>query len=604
MCLWLVLCSAFLYPSGITDITEEEQTPSPAPTEVEPVQNPTAEENPVLDPDWAGQPGAVVLPIPESLASVPATVPGAGESGMPWQAVLPRLAILSFTGASGTDGENIALLLANDRDIQNTFTVIPRTSNISAIMQEQRFQRSGITDTDTIAAIGKQLNADFVVAGHIKKLGYRNLLIIHIVNVESFQEIAGGYREFDEIKDLRGILPELSRRMIEAVRGAPGVNAVPRLAVLPFSMPQGDLSPEDADVLAQLLAIEIANSGKYAVLPRTTTIEMALAEREIQQSGLTDITSVKAVGKATNAQYVLAGNIMRLGGEVNLFFAQILDIESAALRAGGDVEYRTITDGLLLIPELSFQLTGVRPVPHASVPDTMVWVEGGSFLMGSHLYDADEKPIHPVLVSSFYMGKSEVTQKEYEAVIGNNPSAVKGENLPVTKVSLYDAVEYCNKLSRKEGLTPAYSGSKDNILCNFNANGYRLPTEAEWEYAVKGGNKDSLTFEYAGGNSLDILGWFRENSEGKSHETAKKNPNSLGLYDMSGNVWEWCWDWYGAYGSASQTDPHGPASGEKRVIRGGSWDSEMEKLRCTYRHSGLPDDKYDDLGFRVVRSVF
>jgi formylglycine-generating enzyme required for sulfatase activity len=188
--------------------------------------------------------------------------------------------------------------------------------------------------------------------------------------------------------------------------------------------------------------------------------------------------------------------------------------------------------------------------------------------------------------------------------MGKNPSAVKGPQLPVENVTWYDAVEYCNKLSVKDGLIPAYSGSNDNIICNFTANGYRLPTEAEWEYAARGGNRDTLTFDYAGGNSVDILGWYKENSDEKSHEVGQKQPNSLGLYDMAGNVWEWCWDWYGSYQRGNQQDPPGPSTGKERVNRGGSWNSKASELRSTYRSLGNPGKWYRDLGFRVLRPIF
>jgi formylglycine-generating enzyme required for sulfatase activity len=224
--------------------------------------------------------------------------------------------------------------------------------------------------------------------------------------------------------------------------------------------------------------------------------------------------------------------------------------------------------------------------------------------MGSTTGEEDERPVHTAHISGFFMGKTEVTQAEYQAIIGVNPSGVFGDTLPVENVSWYDAVEYCNKLSRKEGLTPAYSGSNDNITCNFTANGYRLPTEAEWEYAARGGNRDSLAFSYAGGNSVSVLGWYNNNSEKHIHETGTKSPNSLGLYDMSGNVWEWCWDWYGAYASTEQTDPRGVQRGTYRVNRGGSWNSGADQLRTTYRSYGEPASRYHDLGFRVIRPIF
>jgi formylglycine-generating enzyme required for sulfatase activity len=191
--------------------------------------------------------------------------------------------------------------------------------------------------------------------------------------------------------------------------------------------------------------------------------------------------------------------------------------------------------------------------------------------MGSNTNDR-EKPVHTVTVSSFYMSKYEVTQKEWRDIMGNSPSYFKGDTLPVEQVSWYEAVEYCNRRSVKEGLTPAYGGSASTgISCNFKANGYRLPTEAEWEYAAKEGNKDGMSYEYSGSNSIGSVAWYGDNSGSTTHPVGTKAPNSLGIYDMTGNVWEWCWDWYGSYSGGSQTDPVGASSGTNRVWRGGSW---------------------------------
>jgi formylglycine-generating enzyme required for sulfatase activity len=522
---------------------------------------------------------------------------------------LPRIAVLPFTGLSGNNGENIALLLSNDREIQTAFTVVPRTSSINSLVNGQRFQTSGLTDSDTISAIGEELNADFVITGHIRKLGKRNLVIVNIVQVDNFRQVSGAYREFSEIGELRNLLPDIAKRMVEATRI--DTSKMPGLAILPFSVPP-DVSVQDAEVLAQLLAVEIANTGRYMLLPRTTAITTVLTETQSEQAaqfsvkaGLADINSVRAIGKAVNAQYVLAGNVIRLGENVNLFLAQILNIETAALLVGSDIEYRTITDGLHLMPELSFQLTGIRSEREDySVPTNMVRVAGSSFRMGNTIGEDDEWPVHTAYINSFFMGKTEVTQGEYRAIIGTNPSGVFGDTLPVENVSWYDAVEYCNKLSLKEGLIPAYSGSNDNITCNFTANGYRLPTEAEWEYAARGGNRDSLAFSYAGGNSVGVLGWYNNNSEKRIRQVGTKSPNSLGLYDMSGNVWEWCWDWYGVYSSSEQSDPEGAQRGSYRVTRGGSWNSSEDQLRTTYRSYGDPAAHYHDVGFRIIRPIF
>jgi adhesin HecA-like repeat protein len=234
----------------------------------------------------------------------------------------------------------------------------------------------------------------------------------------------------------------------------------------------------------------------------------------------------------------------------------------------------------------------------------MVLVEGGTFQMGSTNGDDDEKLVHAVTVKSFYMGKYEVTQEEWMEVTGINPSNFRGDNLPVEMVSWNEAVEYCNKLSLKDGLTPAYRGSGDDIVCDFNVSGYRLPTEAEWEYAARGGNKDYISYEYSGGNRVYSVAWYYGTSYNSTHPVGTKQANSLGLYDMSGNVWEWCWDWYGSYSSGSQTDPAGASSGTNRVLRGGSWGSSAASVRSAYRYYYTPSGRGSNLGFRLVCPQF
>ncbi|MDR2394524.1 MAG: formylglycine-generating enzyme family protein [Treponema sp.] len=234
------------------------------------------------------------------------------------------------------------------------------------------------------------------------------------------------------------------------------------------------------------------------------------------------------------------------------------------------------------------------------VPEHLVWVEGGVFSMGNASGEEDEKPIHEVRIRSFIIGKTEVTQKEYEALMRDNPSRFKGEALPVEQVTWYDAVEYCNKLSQKEGLSPVYSWKEGQISADPAADGYRLPTEAEWEYAARERKLDTPRGVYPEGEDLDSFAWYTENSDNKTHEVALKAPNNLGLHDMAGNVWEWCGDWYGGY----ETEATALFPDPVRVTRGGSWNSKAQCLRSTYRHGGDPSKGYSDLGFRVLRSAF
>jgi len=239
-----------------------------------------------------------------------------------------------------------------------------------------------------------------------------------------------------------------------------------------------------------------------------------------------------------------------------------------------------------------------------AIPKNMVFVEGGSFQMGSN-DESDEKPVHQVTVSSFWIGKYEVTQAEWKEVMGSNPSNWKGDQLPVESVSWYDAVDYCNKRSIKEGLTPCYSGSGAGITCNWNANGYRLPTEAEWEYAARGG-KHSKGYKYSGSNDIGSVAWYDGNSGSKTYRVGTKAANELGLHDMSGNVWEWCWDWYdsGYYAKSPGSDPRGAGSGSYRGLRGGSWYYYGDSCRVADRGYNGPDRRDNYGGLRLARAVF
>ena len=218
----------------------------------------------------------------------------------------------------------------------------------------------------------------------------------------------------------------------------------------------------------------------------------------------------------------------------------------------------------------------------------MVRVEAGTFTMGAtpemkNPYD-DEKPTHQVtLTNDYYIGKYEVTQALWQAVMGNNPSKFKGDNLPVEKVSWDDCQEFVSKLNSITGKT------------------FRLPTEAEWEYAARGGNK-SRGYQYSGSSNLSDVAWYEDNSGNKTHAVGSKQANELGIYDMTGNVWEWCQDWYGKYSLSSQTNPTGTNNGSYRVSRGGCWGDADWFCRSSYRYGRTPVYRYDYLGLRLVFS--
>ncbi len=218
----------------------------------------------------------------------------------------------------------------------------------------------------------------------------------------------------------------------------------------------------------------------------------------------------------------------------------------------------------------------------------MIRVGGGTFMMGATEEqgsdaDSDEKPIHQVTLSSYYIGQTEVTQALWTAVMGSNPSRFKGNHNPVELVSWDDCQDFVRKLNELTGKI------------------FRLPTEAEWEYACRGGNK-SRGYKYSGSNTIGDVAWYTSNSLSETHPVATKSPNELGIYDMSGNVWEWCQDRYGSYNSNAQTNPTGTSSGSYRVNRGGSWSYNAKFCRSSYRRDYSPGYRDDNLGLRLVLS--
>jgi formylglycine-generating enzyme required for sulfatase activity len=266
----------------------------------------------------------------------------------------------------------------------------------------------------------------------------------------------------------------------------------------------------------------------------------------------------------------------------------------------------------------------------------MVYVLGGTFEMGSDEFDF-EQPIHTVTVDSFWISKYEITQTEWQSVMNYNPSYFVGENLPVESISWYEVIVFCNFLSIRENLTPVYSknGNIDpstwgnipstedvetvdwiNIEVDWNASGYRLPTEAEWEFAAKGGVK-SLGFRYSGSNEINDVVWYTENSDHKTQPIGNKKPNELGIYDMGGNVMEWCWDVYSEYSTEHLINPNGQSAlGAVRfftdidlksttlyvVLRGGSFLSHDISCKITSRIMDGRRFNFHCVGFRLARS--
>jgi formylglycine-generating enzyme len=270
----------------------------------------------------------------------------------------------------------------------------------------------------------------------------------------------------------------------------------------------------------------------------------------------------------------------------------------------------TILTFVLLISAFSFfSFNEINPI------NFMVKVQGGTFKMGSkdsdNSADNDEQKEHSVTVKDFEICKFEITVWQWKEYVKANklkmplkPTWGWQDNYPINNITWYEAIAYCNWLSKREKLDLVYSQNGPNVTCDFTKNGYRLPTEAEWEYAAKGGNKSKET-RYSGSNNQDEIAWHKGNSNASPHTIGTKLPNELGIYDMSGNVWEWCWDWYNKdyYKIEDGKNPRGPVMGERKSVRGGSWDSKLNYMRPANRISTIPNKTHEFYGFRVARSI-
>ncbi len=302
-------------------------------------------------------------------------------------------------------------------------------------------------------------------------------------------------------------------------------------------------------------------------------------------------------------------------GTLSLFYK---DFTSSS----GLISLGTVISGGELMNEMEgsvrIELADTKEV--TTVKDDMVLIQGGTFTMGSPLDEPErenDEIQHKVTVSDFYMSPTEVSQKEYQSLMGNNPSEYNGDDFPVENITWYDAIAYCNALSKSEGLTEAYTVDGNTVTWNKSANGYRLPTEAEWEYAARANTETPFNFgDYVHNSDANCYNAYGYNNDASGNwvngsgsylretvEVTRYNTNDFGLYNMHGNVAEWVWDWYDAYDTEVSDNPTGKDSGNAKVIRGGGWNDHPKHIRSAYRGAHPADVPLYSIGFRVVRSA-
>ena len=342
-------------------------------------------------------------------------------------------------------------------------------------------------------------------------------------------------------------------------------------------------------------------------------------EQNFQRTGMVSDDDIKEIGRLTGASSILVAEAVRSSSGVYKIAAKIINIESGRIE-NSTKPYKATTDDemdkacMSLVADLLGSTNGggyaTRPPSGVNtqrgqdftetafgINMRMVYVEGGTFTMGCTSEqggecESDETPNRQTTVSSYYIGMLEVTQSQWEKVMGtsvyqqrdranSNSTYGVGPDYPMYYVSWEEAKEFCARLSRQTGKT------------------YRLPYEAEWEYAARGGKKNEGT-KYSGGWSVDEVAWYDGNSGNSTYQCGTKRSNSLGLYDMSGNVWEWCEDWYGKYLQYDNNNPKGASSGSLRMARGGGWNYVAKYCRVSVRNYGTPSSRSSGLGFRVV----
>ncbi len=367
----------------------------------------------------------------------------------------------------------------------------------------------------------------------------------------------------------------------------------------------------EADVVQGSLEEAVDNMSGYVKYDRAM-FDKVMKEHNFERSGAVNDNQIKEMGEYAGVDYIFVPSVSSKSGYINIV-VRCIDIktgESVTRQQLSSAEPPEIQKACVKIAERMLGgnsgsdriYTQPRPgggnfssqqgastitIRVGNVSFDMVKVEAGSFIMGCTGEQGgecyyDESPYHRVTISQdYYIGKFEVTQELYEAVMGVNPSNWKAFDRPVERVSWNDAMEFCAELSRMTGRR------------------FTLPTEAEWEYAARGGRK-STNAKYSGSASVSNVAWYDGNSGNQTHPVGKLRPNELGIYDMSGNVFEWCLDWYGSYSSASQTDPMGPGSGSSRVLRGGGWGYGARYCRVSNRNGSAPGYRYGYNGFRVV----
>ena len=499
--------------------------------------------------------------------------------------------VLLAAASFGQEAKN-ALLIANGeygRDMGTLSQPVPEARALKRALESIGFnvilvQNANLEDMQKALATFKAVTRNggialFHYGGHAVQINGVNYLIPLKANLEDESSVKYRCVYVDEV--MNSLKGDVNVVILDSCRDNPFTKSSHRGAKMRGLAPVS--AAKDSIVVYSADAGQTADDGVFTpiltklIIQKNKTVETIL--REVR-----DEVYRKTGGGQEPADYTKLRRAVYLAG-----FDASAPVQQAAATHTPPVrqENRNDTgDRTYRVNGVSFTLKPVAAVQGA--------------VLGDNSQSDNEE--HMVNLSAYYIGETEVTQELWQAVMGNNPSYFKssGKN-PVEKVSWYDCIKFCNELTAEVMGEEhcVYKVRGGSVTADFSQKGFRLPTEAEWEYAAMGGKK----YEWAGTDSEDRLkkyAWYWENSNKKTHEVGQKEANGYGLYDMSGNVWEWCWDRYGSTPGSGQSDPTGQSSGSRRVLRGGGWDLNAGYAACACRNNGSPDNCSNFLGLRLV----
>jgi TolB-like protein len=478
-----------------------------------------------------------------------------------------KVAVYVTGGKTDADNKVMGQKLVSAITKSPDFAAIERTADfLSQLSKEQSYQRSGSVDDDQIAKLGKQAGVKYVCVAEMTPVAGGDFVTARLIDVQTalVASTADGSEQINSLPTLIRVSDALSAELLKNALGNKAGTGKVKVAVYIAGEKESDINK----VLGAKLVSAITQSPKFVAMERTNAFLKEMSkETNYQRSGNVDDNQLATLGKHFGVEYVCVADIMTSFGS-KFLATRLINVETAMIIATSekDLASEDIPSIIKITADIATELLyNAGAEDRAKEAKEKEKEEARKKEERKKRLAAAPNSIEMVNVGGFSIGKYEVTQIQWEAVMGSNPAYFKSDDLPVEAVSWNDVKEFISKLNSMTGKN------------------YRLPTEAEWERAAKGGTN----YEYSGSNSIDAVAWYEGNSESKTHPVGTKQPNGLGIYDITGNVWEWCEDCY-------------DSSCSSRVNRGGSWITSAQNCRVAYRRSNSPGNSNIYLGFRLV----